>query len=165
MVGVGVRHRGGGGRWWVRAALLGLLLLAWAAGRQGWIDWRLPQLRDLASQITAPGPATTDAEEAWRQQRSGVMVEVEGEVQRLLPDDLEGSRHQRFIVQLASGHSLLVAHNIDLANWVPLKAGDRVRLRGQYEWNNRGGVVHWTHHDPDGDREGGWIEHKGERYR
>ncbi len=162
---MGVRSRRNGGRWWIRGALLGLVLLAWLAGRGGWDDWRLPELRDLGTSITSPEPATGDAEEAWRQQRSGVMVEVEGRVERLLADDLDGSRHQRFIVQLDSGHTLLVAHNIDLANWVPLKAGDQVRLRGQYEWNNRGGVVHWTHHDPDGDRAGGWIEHNGEVYR
>lgn len=90
---------------------------------------------------------------------------VAGEVARQLPDDNEGSRHQRFILELASGHSLLVSHNIDLAPRVPLSEGDRLTIRGRYEWNERGGVIHWTHHDPQGRRQGGWIEHQGRRYR
>jgi len=90
---------------------------------------------------------------------------VAGRVTRQLPDDNEGSRHQRFILELAGGHSLLVSHNIDLAPRVPLSDGDRLTIRGRYEWNERGGVIHWTHHDPQGRREGGWIEHGDRRYR
>ncbi len=96
---------------------------------------------------------------------SDVVVTVSGLVDRALPDDTEGSRHQRFIVRLRSGHTLLVAHNIDLADRVPLSVGGEVRIRGEYEWNAEGGVLHWTHHDPQGRREGGWIEWEGTRYR
>ncbi len=97
--------------------------------------------------------------------RSDEVVEVHGVVQRSLSDDLEGSRHQRFILRLATGRTLLVAHNIDLADRVPLAVGDGLRIRGEYEWNDQGGVLHWTHHDPAGNRPGGWIEHDGRRYR
>jgi len=93
------------------------------------------------------------------------MVSAAGNVSRLLSDDREGSRHQRFIVGFPSGRTVLVAHNIDLAARVrSLEVGDAVRLRGQYEWNEKGGVIHWTHRDPDGSHEAGWIEHDGERY-
>ena len=101
---------------------------------------------------------------AFEAQESDVWVTTEGQVERTLKDDLEGSRHQRFIVRLDNGHSILIAHNIDLAPRVPLATGDRVRVRGEYEWNNKGGVVHWTHHDPRGRRDGGWIEHADQRY-
>ena len=96
--------------------------------------------------------------EAFRGERSGFMVEVEGVVERELADDDEGSRHQLFTIRLSSGHTLLVSHNIDLADRVPIDRGDLVRVRGQYEWNDRGGVLHWTHRDPAGRREGGWIQ-------
>jgi len=99
-------------------------------------------------------------------QASGVVVESEGVVVSVLPDDRRGSRHQRFLLEVASGGTVLVAHNIDLAPRVAgLARGDVVRFRGEYEWNDKGGVVHWTHHDPDGRRPGGWVELAGRRYR
>ncbi|MGD2218460.1 MAG: DUF3465 domain-containing protein [Gemmatimonadales bacterium] len=102
---------------------------------------------------------------AFQEGRSGLVVQSAGVVERLLPDDEEGDRHQRFILRLASGHTLLVTHNIDLAPRVPLAPGDSVEFRGQYEWNEQGGVIHWTHHDPQRDRPGGWIRHAGRLYR
>ncbi|NNE47975.1 MAG: DUF3465 domain-containing protein [Rhodothermales bacterium] len=100
--------------------------------------------------------------DAFADQRSGIMVTARGEVVRILSDDLDGSRHQRFIVSLDTDHTVLLSHNIDLAPRVPVQIGDSVAFRGQYEWNDRGGVVHWTHRDPSGRREGGWIRY-GER--
>ena len=102
---------------------------------------------------------------AFESQRSDMWIEGGGRVQRVLSDDSEGSRHQRFIVSLTNGHTVLIAHYIDLAQRVPLKAGDPVSFYGEYEWNDRGGVIHWTHHDPRNRREGGWIQHKGTTYR
>ena len=93
------------------------------------------------------------------------MEYYEGEIIRILRDDTEGSRHQRFIIRLASGQSLLIAHNIDLAPRIPdVNKGAWVKLYGEYEWNDLGGLIHWTHADPNGEHEGGWIEFKGQRY-
>ena len=103
--------------------------------------------------------------EAFANGRGDLWIEAGGVVQRVLSDDSEGSRHQRFIVRLPNDHTVLIAHNIDLAQRVPLKMGDTVSFYGEYEWNERGGVVHWTHHDPRDRREGGWIRHKGTTYR
>lgn len=103
--------------------------------------------------------------EAFRAGRSDVLVAGDGAVEKVLRDDQKGSRHQRFIVALDSGHTVLIAHNIDLAPRIPdLRRGDRVQFKGEYEWNERGGVVHWTHHDPAGRHPGGWLRHEGRRY-
>lgn len=92
-------------------------------------------------------------------------VEIPARVYRVLPDDTEGSQHQRFLVRAEDGHSLLIAHNIDLAPRVPIREGSTLFIRGQFEWNDKGGVIHWTHHDPRGRHEGGYIRHDGRDYR
>lgn len=97
---------------------------------------------------------------------SNIQVEGEGTVSRVLPDDLDGSRHQRFIVELASGQTVLIAHNIDIAPRIAgLEEGDSVSFGGEYVWNAKGGVIHWTHHDPQGKHAGGWVLHNGKTYK
>ena len=86
-------------------------------------------------------------------------------MRRLLPDDNEDSRHQRFIIDFGNRMTLLIAHNIDLAKRVPLGIGDRVYVRGMYEWNDLGGLVHWTHDDPQGIEEGGYVRYRRREYR
>ncbi|MGB5511232.1 MAG: DUF3465 domain-containing protein [Woeseiaceae bacterium] len=96
---------------------------------------------------------------------TGTWVEVRGFVNRLLSDDDDGSRHQRFILDIGARRTLLVAHNIDLAERVPLGMGDRVHVRGMYEWNDLGGLMHWTHHDPLGVEAGGYVRYRNNLYR
>ena len=96
---------------------------------------------------------------------TGTWVEVRGCVKRLLSDDNDGSRHQRFILDIGSHRTLLIAHNIDLAERVPIGMGDRVHVRGMYEWNDFGGLMHWTHHDPLGVEDGGYVRYRNDLYR
>jgi Protein of unknown function (DUF3465) len=106
-----------------------------------------------------------DPQQGISQRDDGKSIVVSGVVDRILSDDREGSRHQRFILRLPSGQTLLVAHNIDLAPRLDdLSRGETLILHGQYEWNERGGVVHWTHRDPQGEHPGGYIERQGRRY-
>ena len=103
---------------------------------------------------------------AFKNRTSDVQAEGEGVVTRILADDLSGSRHQRFIVSLASGQTVLIAHNIDIAPRIDgLKTGDSVRFYGEYVWNEKGGMVHWTHHDPEGRHVAGWLKHNGQTYQ
>lgn len=143
-----------------RMLLLVALLLVTALVRN-----YLPAASDNGDAVHSTVPSGQTVEQAAGRQQSGVMVDATGKVKKTLSDDNEGSRHQRFILELASGHTVLVAHNIDLAPRVPLQNGDRVSIHGQYEWNDRGGVLHWTHHDPANRHEGGWIEYQGKRYQ
>ena len=96
----------------------------------------------------------------------GRLAQGSGTVVRILPDDNDGSRHQRFILRLASGRTLLIAHNIDLAPRIPgIRAGDTVEFHGEFRSNPQGGVIHWTHHDPQGRHPGGWLRHRGKTYQ
>ncbi len=103
---------------------------------------------------------------AFENREGDIQVQGSGRVSRVLADDNDGSRHQRFIIQLASGQTVLIAHNIDLASRVDsLAVGDSVAFNGEYEWNERGGVIHWTHRDPQRSHVDGWIKHKDHTYQ
>jgi hypothetical protein len=114
--------------------------------------------------VRAEGAARTVAG-AFAAHARNVPVEDHGVVARLLKDDRQGTRHQRFLVQVDDGTTVLIAHNLELAPRVaPLAVGDAVAFRGEYMWNAKGGVVHWTHDDPDGRHPGGWVEAAGQRF-
>ena len=103
--------------------------------------------------------------QAYERKQSDIFVEGHGAVKKLLPDDNKGSRHQKFLVTISDQQTLLFAHNIDLAERIDdLQVGDTVRFRGEYVYNPKGGVMHWTHHDPKGAIQGGWIKHKDKTY-
>tara|TARA_B110000196_G_scaffold269513_1_gene244131 strand:+ start:913 stop:1305 length:393 start_codon:yes stop_codon:yes gene_type:complete len=104
-------------------------------------------------------------ESAYANQTSDLQVSSSGTVVKLLSDDNKGSRHQRFILKLSNNQTVLVAHNIDLAPKITsLRRGDTVEFNGEYEWNSKGGVIHWTHHDPAGRHQNGWLKHNGSIY-
>jgi hypothetical protein len=117
-----------------------------------------PTATPIARPAGASRPTNAAIVDAFRRRQSDVWVEGSGTVEATLPDDREGSRHQKFIVRIDRELTVLVSHNIDLAPRVPLDRGDTVSFRGEYVWNAKGGLVHWTHHDPRGGR-GGWIRH------
>lgn len=128
--------------------------------------WALWLLLALPACGTAPTPDVDPAAAAFRDHRSQIMMVVEGQVVRTLSDDRDGTPHQRFLIRTATGVTLLVAHNLDIAPRVPdLQPGEPLELRGEYIWNPKGGLLHWTHHDPSGQHEAGYIQRAGHRYQ
>lgn len=104
--------------------------------------------------------------QAFLNKKSGLQVQGQGTVKLLLSDDLVGYRHQRFILRLNNGQTLLMAHNIDIApRLIGLKIGNIVTFYGQYEWNSQGGVVHWTHRDPAKKHINGWLKYNNKYYQ
>lgn len=115
---------------------------------------------------TANAVQAVTVEQAFASQKSDVQVNSIGTVTRVLRDDNDGSRHQKFILKLVSGQTILIAHNIDLAPRIDgIAKGDTVQFYGEYEWSSKGGVVHWTHHDPKNRHVPGWLKHKGKVYQ
>src|SRR5262249_20900093 len=112
---------------------------------------------DLCQSARKASPGTLTVLEAFQQKKSHLFLETQGTVIKLLGDDRQGSRHQKFLIRTNEGPTLLISHNIDLAERVPLKQGTPVRIRGEYIWSTKGGLIHWTHRDPTGRHEGGWI--------
>jgi len=118
-----------------------------------------PLLREVPS-------TNTTAPNEFGKSDAGTQIRGSGSVTRILPDDNSGSKHQRFIIKLASGQTILVAHNIDLAPRIAGSAvNDRVQFHGEYEWNSQGGLVHWTHNDPNGRHINGSLRSKGRTYQ
>lgn len=112
------------------------------------------------------GNADQALENAYRTRARHHQVRGSGTVIKVLKDDNEGSRHQRFILRVNSGRTLLVSHNIDLAPRIAsLQVGDIIQFNGEYEWNAKGGVLHWTHHDPQRRHEAGWLKHRDRIYQ
>jgi hypothetical protein len=135
--------------------VLGLLLYGIIAGNP-----------NLFQGVTEQGTSPQQLQTLYANRQSNVQVSGVGTVKAILKDDLDGSRHQKFIIELPTGQTLLIAHNIDLAPRIEgLRQGDRVEFFGEYEWNAKGGVVHWTHHDPQGLHENGWLKHQGRLYQ
>lgn len=70
------------------------------------------------------------------------------------------------ILKLENGLTVLVAHNIDLAPRVEgLRKGEIVEFYGEYEYSPKGGVIHWTHHDPQAKHVDGWLKYQGKSYQ
>jgi len=138
-----------------------LLLAVFVAG--AWYASEQANRLESPSAGDAAPVSVVQEDATWQ---SGQQVQGRGTVTRILSDDNDGSRHQRFILRIASGRTLLMAHNIDLAPRVAsLRTGDTVAFYGEYEWNDKGGVIHWTHRDPQGRHVAGWLEHNGRRYQ
>lgn len=145
------------------------LALLWAQGRGVFASGGSPA--DLGPQAERRGAPRAETEKgsvakAFAARQRGVQVAGTGVVTRVLPDDDDGSRHQRFILRLADGQTVLVAHNVDLAPRIAgLARGDTVSFYGEYEYNESGGVIHWTHHDPAGRHVIGFLERDGRKFQ
>lgn len=79
-------------------------------------------------------------------------------VYKLLPDDTKGIPHQRFLLRLSNNTTVLIAHNTNLGSYLNIKPGDTVDVSGEYIWNKKGGLVHYTHPATSNFRQGGWIK-------
>lgn len=155
----------------VRNLIVIALLIAAAAWQyfSGNIGQQTPKPTATPSSATTSKPidqskTIAQLRQAANDPNAKLWTNIQGSVIKNLKDDNEGDRHQKFLVQVANDLTLLVSHNIDVASRVPVREGDVVKVQGEYVWNNRGGVIHWTHHDPKGRKAGGWIEVNGQRY-
>jgi len=94
-----------------------------------------------------------------------VEVNVTAKVKKILREDTQGLPHQRFLIELSNGSTVLIAHDLKMAPAVPISPGDIVSIRGEYIWNKLGGLIHWTHHSDTPKHENGWIDFMNVRYQ
>ena len=111
-----------------------------------------------------PEPGFKVLADAYLNKESGMVAEIQGRITRLIMDQEEPAREQKFVITAINGQSLLVTHDLSKSEEVPVAVGDTVMVRGEYVWTEPGGKLVWTTRDAGfGDRHG-WIEHKGKRY-
>jgi hypothetical protein len=125
----------------------------------------------LALLLAACGTASAQPDDAaivtdFHNHQSNVEVTADATVIRLLPDRTSATgTHEQFIIKLSSGDlTVEVEHNISIAARAPVKQGDHVIVHGEYIWNSQGGLIHFTHHDPQGTHEGGYVQDGGTTY-
>lgn len=121
------------------------------------------QVQQLTEAVADSTNATL--EQAFAAKKSGVQVSGKGVVIKLLASDTQGSQHQKFLVKINPEQTLLFAHNIDLAAKIPLQVGDEITFSGEYVYNPKGGIMHWTHRDPHGHHPAGWVMLHGAKYQ
>lgn len=151
----------------MHVAMVLISTMLWACNADGVTTGTERASSSSAGSSTSTAGITSDQtlQELYSQGTSYVQVVVNVQVTRILADDTDGDQHQKFIVALGSGQTLLVAHNIDIAQRVPVSVGTRLTIAGEYIWNAEGGLLHWTHHDPDGSHVGGYILLDGVYYQ
>ena len=110
-------------------------------------------------------PGILSIESAFHQQQSGLMVEVDGQVVRILEAHELRERYQEFIIRLRNGQSVHIVHDMAYADEIPLSIGDQVLVRGEYRWSENGGTISYTYRDRSMQRRHGWIDHRGDRYQ
>jgi hypothetical protein len=121
----------------------------------------------LAAALAACGGGTAETPndaalcDAFANGRSHVEVVADGTVTRVL--DVQPGRvsaHEGFLMRPSSGCNLVVRveANTDFTGTFALHPGQRVVVKGEYEYYARGGVIHWTHRDPRGRHAGGYVQ-------
>jgi Protein of unknown function (DUF3465) len=123
----------------------------------------------LLAACAAPAQSADNAAvcSAYQSGRSHAEVVAGGTVTRVLGTKPGvSSAHEGFLMRLNSNCdvTIRVEANVDFTGQFPLQTGDAVVVKGEYEYYARGGVIHWTHRDPRGRHEGGYIQTGGKTY-
>lgn len=110
--------------------------------------------------------ASFQVEQAFTNHSNDIQVQGSCTVVKILADDLKGSKHQKFIVKVTDNLTILISHNVDIAPRIDaLSTGEHISFSGEYVWSKKGGLVHWTHHDPAKRHPDGWLKYQGRIYQ
>lgn len=127
-------------------------------------EFRAERDNRVTSDLSIP-EGQRDITDAQQRGKGANYLEVrDAVVSKILPDDTQGRPHQKWVVSLANGRSLLSVYNSDMGERIPVNVGDTISMGGQYIWDRSGGLIHWLHHDPKGRRPDGWVELNGVVY-
>ena len=145
-------------------ALAAFGVIEWPHIREHWLMAKEVEV-DAMTSASRP-TAQAILERALQNKSQDQLLVVVGWVTAIQPDgQQEGVRYQRFEVRLTNRQRLLIEHDLQQAPRVEgLKPGSELLIRGRYFWNEQGGILRYTHHDPEKQRPDGWIRFKHRNY-
>ena len=108
--------------------------------------------------------------DAWRNGRTRFEVTARGSVARILGERTGPSGpHLGFLLHLTGsagrGLTVRVEDNLDLTGPIVLHEGDDATIRGEYIYDARGGLIHYTHRDRRGKHAAGYVQVEGRLYQ
>lgn len=112
-------------------------------------------------------PQNQDVSYYLENKKDSYYIEItQAKVVKVLEDDQEDIKHQKWLVRLPSNHTLLAIYNIDYYERVPIQEGDEISLAGELGHNDQTGkpFIHWLHLDDTGKRPYGYVKLKGKYY-
>jgi hypothetical protein len=121
----------------------------------------------LALTGCTPGPDDEAVCRAFHAGTSAFEVVADGRVVSLLGTNAGPSgAHEGFLLHLGSGCDLTlrVETNVGFTGPIPLHVGENVVVKGEYEYEALGGVIHWTHRETHGRHPSGYVEAAGRYY-
>ncbi len=120
------------------------------------------------TQQPRPGQITDDADlvRAARAQKRQHYIEAGNlVVTKILPDDRQGLKHQKWEARLSNGQKIQVVYNSDMGARVPVEVGDQFGVGGEFVWGRQNvGIMHWLHEDRKDRRPDGYVYHEGQVY-
>ena len=114
-----------------------------------------------------PGPDDAALCRAIAARASGAEVIADGSVAGLLRTAVgESGPHEGFLLRLRSGcrATLRIETNIAFTGPIPLRVGEQIVVKGEYDHDPDGDVIHFTHRELRGRHPGGYVEIDGTYY-
>ncbi|MGH7738480.1 MAG: DUF3465 domain-containing protein [Candidatus Tyrphobacter sp.] len=121
----------------------------------------------VALSSCTPGPNDAALCRAIASSANGTEVVADGTVTQILGTHPGRSgAHEGFVLHLGSGcdASLRVETNVDFTGPIPLRTGERVVVKGEYDSDPDGSVIHFTHREVRGRHPGGYVIAGGRYY-
>jgi hypothetical protein len=97
---------------------------------------------------------------AYTQQASRKEVIAQGTIVDVLGEsEGRGGEHEGYLLKLDGDCDLLlrVETNLSITGPIPIRRREQVIVKGEYEYDAEGGVLHWTHHDPSARHVAGYV--------
>lgn len=142
------------------------LLISSCGSRNTFTDPLIPEQQVITQTVQAPQANVNNFDALT------VNAVFQGSVVQILPEDTSGLQHEKFMFQISdglngqyNGQVVLVAHDISMAPFVPIRTGSQLEIKGDFIPDQTPKVLHWTHLDDKHVHPDGYIKLNGKIYQ